>query len=91
MPCGRASCRECWTSYAHSGRSMAKRSPDPTLFDYIAGLDLPLVELPKGSPCFRIHRTTHDPLWFGPDTEAPVAGRFNLGHIFDRYGVGLDP
>lgn len=56
---------------------MAKNTLGLPSFDHIAGLDLPLVKYPRGSACFRIHRTAHDPLWFGPDRAAPVSGRFN--------------
>ena len=55
------------------------------LFGYVAGLKLPVVRSRAGQPCFRIHRTIHNPLWFGPDKMAPVSGRFN-GPSYE-YGV----
>ncbi len=72
---------------------MAKRLSGDTSFDYIAGLTLPLIKRPKGSPCFRIHRSIHDPLWFGPDVTAPVSGRFNApGYEYGvcYFGLSLD-
>ena len=54
-------------------------------FDYIAGLKLPLIRRRKGEVCFRIHRTVHPPLWFGPDTTRPVRGRFNAAGY--EYGI----
>ena len=59
---------------------MAKRS-----IDDIATSELLLVKRRKGEPCFRIHRSIHEPLWFGPDRKAPASGRFSApGH---EYGV----
>ncbi|HVZ38229.1 MAG TPA: RES family NAD+ phosphorylase [Candidatus Kapabacteria bacterium] len=64
---------------------MAKRPLGSTAFNYIARLGLPVVKRGKGEVCFRIHRTVHDPLWFGPDTTIPVSGRFNAPDC--EYGV----
>lgn len=62
-------------------------------FDYVGGLKLSIVKRRIGRACFRIHRTIHDPLWFGPDKTAPVRGRFNApGYEYGvcYFGLSLD-
>jgi RES domain len=54
-------------------------------FDYVAGLKLPMFRWRMGKSCFRVHRTVHDPLWFGPDKTVAVSGRFNAPGY--EYGV----
>ena len=64
---------------------MGKKASAVPSFDHIIGLDLPLVTLPAGEVCFRIHRTSYAPLWFGPDKTIPIRGRFNAPGY--EYGV----
>ncbi|MBC8146238.1 MAG: RES family NAD+ phosphorylase [bacterium] len=64
---------------------MAKRAVVPISYDYIAELDLPIVNEVRGEHLIRIHHSRFDPLWFGPDTTTPPSGRFNAPD--HEYGI----
>lgn len=47
--------------------------------------DPPIVEVPVTQALWRVHRASHDPLWFGPGPGKPPSGRFDAPA--GEYGV----
>ena len=71
-----------------SGRSLDPRGPTgaaPPPPPWLSGIRLPIEVLSAGTVLHRIHRTTLDPVFFGPGAGAPPTYRFDSGS--GRFGV----
>ncbi len=64
---------------------MPVKQSDDGGFGYVEALDLPIETLRKGVRWYRVHRTVHEPLWFGSNPGTSVSGRFNAPK--GEYGV----
>lgn len=58
-------------------------APEPP--DWLAQTDLPIAVLSAGTRLYRVHRKTHDPVFFGPGKGSLPANRFDSA--LGRFGV----
>ena len=59
-----------------SGRGPSGAAPPPP--SWLGDVRLPVLEVPPaGGPLFRVHRTEHAPVFFGPGEGRPPTGRFD--------------